>query len=152
VQITYDVETNNGIENRELPFVVGVLADLSGDAEKPKDKERVKDRSFINVTKDTFDDVLKAQAPELKFQANNVVADDGSKIPVSLKFESMQDFLPENVIAQVEPLRKLLEARSRLSDLRNKMAGNEKLEELMSEILSNTDKIAALSKQVGDRK
>jgi type VI secretion system protein ImpB len=146
VQLTYDVEIGDAIEKKELPFVAGVLGDFSG---KPLESlPRMKDRKFVNVDKDNFDDVLKGMKPRLQFQADNKLTDDGSRIGVELNFKSLADFEPENVVQQVEPLRKLLEARQKLADLRNKMAGNDKFEELLSEVLQNTDKIAQLSKEV----
>ncbi len=146
VQLTYDVEIGDAIEKKELPFVAGVLGDFSGKPLEPL--PRMKDRKFVNVDKDNFDDVLKGMKPRLQFQADNKLTDDGSRIGVELNFKSLADFEPENVVQQVEPLRKLLEARQKLADLRNKMAGNDKFEELLSEVLQNTDKIAQLSKEV----
>lgn len=146
VQLTYDVEIGDAIEKKELPFVAGVLGDFSGKPAEPLPK--LKDRKFVNIDKDNFDDVLKGMKPRLQFQADNRLANDGSRIGVELHFKSLADFEPENVVQQVEPLRKLLEARQKLADLRNKMAGNDKFEELLSEVLQNTDKIAQLSKEV----
>jgi len=146
VQLTYDVEIGDAIEKKELPFVAGVLGDFSGMPAEPL--PRLKDRKFVNIDKDNFNDVLKGMKPRLQFQVDNKLANDGSRIGVELNFSSMADFEPENVVRQVEPLRKLLEARQKLADLRNKMAGNDKFEELLSEVLQNTDKIAQLSKEV----
>jgi len=146
VQLTYDVEIGDAIEKKELPFVAGVLGDFSGNPAEPL--PRLKDRKFVNIDKDNFNDVLKGMKPRLQFQAENKLANDGSRIGVELNFRSLADFEPENVVQQVEPLRKLLEARQKLADLRNKMAGNDKFEELLSEVLQNTDKIAQLSKEV----
>lgn len=146
VQLTYDVEIGDAIEKKELAFVAGVLGDFSGKPAEPL--PRLKDRKFVNIDKDNFDDVLKGMKPRLQFQVDNRLANDDSRIGVELNFKSLNDFEPENVVQQVEPLRKLLEARQKLADLRNKMAGNDKFEELLSEILQNTDKIAQLSREV----
>jgi type VI secretion system protein ImpB len=150
VQITYDVEKDGAIEKKELPFVAGVIGDFSGQPAESLGK--LKERKFVNVDKDNFDDVLKGMTPRLAYQAENRLANDGSKIPVELHFKSLADFEPEQVVQQVEPLKKLLEARQKLSDLRNKMAGNDKFEDLLNEVLANTDKIATLSKELGVEK
>lgn len=147
VQLTYDVELGDAIEKKELPFVAGVLGDFTGQPAEPLPK--LKERKFVNVDKDNFDDVLKGMKPRLQVQADNRLAGDGSKIGVELNFRSLEDFSPEAVVGQVEPLRKLLEARQRLADLRNKMAGNDKFEELLNDVLHNTDQIAQLSREVG---
>ncbi|MBN9473081.1 MAG: type VI secretion system-associated protein [Bordetella sp. SCN 67-23] len=146
VQLTYDVEIGDAIEKKELPFVAGVLGDFSGKPEEPL--PRLKDRKFVNVDKDNFDDVLKGMKPRLQYQVDNKLSNDGSRIGVTLDFKSLADFEPEKLVRQIDPLRKLLEARQKLADLRNKMAGNDKFEELLSEVLQNTDKIAQLSREV----
>src|SRR3546814_2762607 len=145
LQLTYDVEIGEAIEKKELPFVAGVLGDFTGQPEEPLAK--LKERKFVNVDKDNFDDVLKGMKPRLQMQADNRLTDDGSKIGVELKFKSLEDFSPERVVNQIEPLRKLLEARQRLADLRNKMAGNDKFEDLLSDVLHNTDQITKLSQE-----
>ena len=150
VQITYDVEKDGAIEKKELPFVAGVIGDFSGNPKEPPAK--LKERKFVNVDKDNFNDALKGMAPRVEMQVDNKLANDGSKLPVEIQFRSLADFEPEQVVQQVEPLRKLLEARQKLSDLRNKMAGNDRFEDLLKEILANTDKIAALSKELGVEK
>lgn len=147
VQLTYDVEIGDAIEKKELPFVAGVLGDFSGHPAEPLPK--VKDRKFINVDKDNFNDVLKGIAPRLQFQVDNRLAKDGSNIGVQLTFNNLSDFEPEQVARQIEPLRKLLEARQKLADLRNKMAGNDRFEELISDVLQSTEQLAQLSREVG---
>ena len=147
VQITYDVEIGDAIEKKELPFVLGVLADLSGKPVEPL--PRLKNRKFVNIDRDNFDDVLKGMKPRLSFQVDNQLAKDGTKIGVELNFQSLGGFEPEQVVKQIEPMRKLLEARNKLTDLRNKMAGNEKLEERLQEIMQNTEKLQALGKELG---
>src|SRR3954453_19354231 len=125
VHLTYDVEVGGAIQLKELPFVVGVLADLSGKPEEPL--PRLKDRKFVEIDRDNFDKVLSGMKPRLAFQADNELQGDGSKINVELRFNSMEDFEPEQVVRQIEPLKKLLEARGRLTNLLNKMDGNDKL-------------------------
>lgn len=147
VQLTYDVEVGDAIEKKELPFVAGVIGDFSGNPAEPLAK--LKERKFVNIDKDNFDDALKGMKPRLQMQVDNRLKDDGSKVGVELNFKSMNDFTPEAVANQVEPLRKLLEARQKLADLRNKMAGNDKFEELLNEVLQNTDQITRLTKEVG---
>ena len=150
VQITYDVEKDGAIEKKELPFVAGVIGDFSGHPAKPPGK--LKERKFVNVDKDNFNEVLKGMGPRLEMQVDNKLSNDGSKLAVTLEFNNLADFEPEQVVDKVEPLKKLLEARQKLSDLRNKMAGNDKFEDLLKEVLQNTDKIAALSKELGVEK
>ena len=148
VQLTYDVEIGDAIETKELPFVVGMVADLSGQSEVQQPKLR--DRKFVNIDRDNFDEVMKGVEPRAAFQVPNTLTEDGGRFGVDLKFRSLEDFSPEAVVEQVEPLRKLLEARSKLADLRNKMAGNDKLEDLLSEVLKNTENAKKLgAKQNG---
>lgn len=150
VQITYDVEKDGAIEKKELPFVLGVLADLSGQPTEPL--PALKQRKFVNIDRDNFDSVLAGTKPRLVYRVDNKLANDGTQIGVEMNFKSMADFEPEQVVNQIEPLRKLLEARNKLADLRNKMAGNEKLEEALQEILQSTEKLQALGKEIGHNK
>lgn len=142
VQLTYDVEKGDAIEQKEIPFVVGVLGDLSGQPEEPL--PRLKDRKFVNIDLDNFDDVLEGVAPRAVYRVPNKISDEGGEFAVDLKFKSIDDFRPEAIVEQVEPLRKLLEARSKLADLRNKLAGNEKLEDLLTDVLNNTEQLKQL--------
>jgi type VI secretion system protein ImpB len=150
VQITYDVEIGDAIEMKEIPFVVGVLADLSGKPDEPLPK--MKDRKFIEIDRDNFDQVLEGMSPRLAYRVDNKLTDDDSKMAVELKFKSMADFHPENIANQVDPLRKLVETRQRLSDLLSKMDGNDKLEEMLQEVMTNTEKIEQLAKDAGVEK
>lgn len=145
VQITYDVEVGDAIEQKELPFVVGVLGDFSGNPEKPL--PRLRDRKFVNIDPDDFDDVMKGMTPRAAYKVKNTLTGEG-ELGVELEFESMDDFTPESVVQQVEPLRKLQEARSKLADLRNKLAGSEKLEDILNEVLVNTEKLQQLGSEV----
>ena len=147
VQITYDVETNGALQKVELPFVVGVLADLSG---QPKEGlKAVKDRKFVNVDRDNFDEVLEKSAPRLAYRVDNKLTKDNTELAVELNFKSMDDFSPAKVAEQVAPLKELLDMRQRLSQLLNKMEGNDKLEQLLSDVLGSTEKAAALAKEMG---
>lgn len=147
VQITYDVEVGGAIQLKELPFVLGVMGDFSGKSEEPL--PALKNRKFVEIDPDNFNDVLAGMKPRVAFSVDNKLQNDGSKMGVDLKFKSIEDFEPDQVVQQVEPLRKLVEARQRLSDLRSKMDGNDKLEGLLNDIISDVDKQKALSSQLG---
>jgi type VI secretion system protein ImpB len=147
VQLTYDVEIGDAIESKELPFVVGVLGDFTGKVDPNKPVTKLKDRKFVNVDLDNFDDVMKGMAPAASYRVNNKLSPDGGEFAVNLAFEKMEDFRPESVVQQVEPLRKLLDARTKLSDLRNKLAGNEKLEDILGDVLSSTEKLKKLGRE-----
>jgi type VI secretion system protein ImpB len=147
VQMTYDVEIGDAIENKELPFVVGVLGDFGADPDAPK--KRLKDRNFVNVDADNFDEVLGGVAPATSFRVPNHLSPEGGEFAVQLQFRQMDDFRPEAVVQQVAPLKGLLEARGKLADLRNKLAGNDKLEDLLNDVLTNTQKLDSLRKDGG---
>jgi len=144
VQINYDVEVGDAIETKELPFVLGVMADYSGHSKNNLPK--LKDRKFVQIDGENFDDVLKGMSPSLALSVDNKIKDDDSKLRVELNFKNMEDFEPVQIVNQVEPLRKLLEARTRLADLRGKVAGNDKLEELLEQIVHDTEKLQQISK------
>ncbi len=144
VQLTYDVEIGDAIEQKELPFVMGVMGDFTGQPDPDKPVARLKDRKFVNVDLDNFDEVLSGMAPRASYRVKNKLSADGGEFAVNLDFKKIDDFRPESVVEQVEPLRKLLEARTKLSDLRNKMAGNEKLEDVLGDVLSNTEQLKQL--------
>ena len=147
VHITYEVETNGAQEQRELPFVVGVMGDYSGDNQKAK--KSLKERKFVNLDRDNFDETMGKIAPSLQFRAENTLADDGSEISVDLNFNSMEDFEPERVVEQVEPLRKLMEARNQLRDLMSKADRSEELENVLEQVLQSSDDLAKLSEELG---
>lgn len=147
VQITYDVETGDAIEMKELPFVLGVLSDLSG---KPEEAlPRLRDRKFVEIDRDNFDAVMRGMKPRLAYRVDNKLSDDNTQIGVELKFNSLEDFEPEQVVRQVEPLRKLLETRLQLQALLAKMDGNDKLTDKLQEIISNTDMLKKIGSEVG---
>ncbi len=147
VHITYDVDIGDAIEKKELPFVVGVLGDFSGNPLEPLPK--LKDRKFVFIDRDNFNSVLKGIKPRLTYRVDNTLAKNGTQLGVELNFNSLEDFEPQNVVKQVEPLRKLLEVRNKLADLRNKMGGNDKLEELLMDVLQNTEKLKTLGQEFG---
>jgi type VI secretion system protein ImpB len=147
VQITYDVEVGDAIEMKEIPFVVGVLADLSGKPDKPLPK--LKERKFIEIDRDNFNNVMEGMKPRLAFRVDNKLTNDDSQIAVELRFKSMDDFHPERVAEQITPVRKLVDARRRLSELLNKLDGNDKLDELLQDVISNSDSLQKLSKEAG---
>jgi type VI secretion system protein ImpB len=145
VQLTYDVEIGDAIEQKEIPFVVGVMADFSGASENPLPK--LKGRKFVNVDTDNFDDVMKGVEPRAVYRVKNTLSEKGGEFAVDLKFKSIEDFRPEAIVQQVDPLRKLLEARTKLSDLRNKLAGNDKLEDILGEVLTNTESLQRIGQE-----
>ena len=149
VQITYDVEVGDAIEVKELPFVMGVLGDFTGQPIDPL--PRLKDRKFVEVNPDNFDAVLESMKPHLAFSVENKLSEeaDAGNIKVDLNFKSMDDFSPDNVARQVKPLRELLELRDRLSDLRGSMQGNDKLEEILRDAVTDKDKLAKLKSELG---
>lgn len=147
VHITYEVETEGATVVKELPFVVGVLGDFSGDPTEPL--KPLKDRKFIQIDRDNFNDVMARMTPGLKLKVDNTLADDGSQLGVDLSFKSMEDFEPGRVVQQVEPLRKLLETRNQLRDLLSKADRSEELEGLLERVLQNTDDLKALGGELG---
>lgn len=150
VQITYDVEVGGAIELKELPFVVGVMGDFVGKPEEPL--PAIKNRKFVEIDPDNFNQVMAGMKPRVAFSVENKMQNDGSKVGVDLKFSNIEDFEPDNVVQQVEPLRKLVEARQKLSDLRSKMDGNEKLENILNDIIADVDKQKQLSDALGIEK
>jgi type VI secretion system protein ImpB len=148
VHITYDVETGGAIEKKELPFVMGVLGDFTGNPEEPLPK--LKDRKFVEVNPDNFDAVLAAMKPHLAFSVENKLSDDpeAGQLKVDLRFRSLEDFEPENVAKQVKPLKELLDLRAKLSNLRSSLQGNDKLDELLQSVIRDTDKLAKLKTEI----
>ena len=148
VHITYDVEVGDAIEVKELPFVMGVLSDLTGQPEEPL--PRLKDRKFVEVNPDNFDSVLEGMKPHLSYSVENKISEDpdAGQIKVDLHFKSLQDFEPEQGARQVKPLRELLELRTRLSDLRGTLQTNDKLDELLQEAVQNSDKMDKLKGEI----
>ncbi|HEX3727821.1 MAG TPA: type VI secretion system contractile sheath small subunit, partial [Pirellulales bacterium] len=150
VQITYDVEVGDAMEVRELPFVMGILGDFSGKIDPDTPLPPLKDRKFLEIDRDNFDKVLAGMNPRLAFRVDDkLTGKEGNQVNVELKFKSLDDFAPENVVNQVEPLKKLLETRGKLKDLLSKMDGNDKLEALLEDIVKNSGSREELSKALG---
>ena len=147
VHITYEVETEGAAVLKELPFVVGVLGDFSGDPTSPL--APLKDRKFIQIDRDNFNDVMARMTPGASMKVENTLAGDGSEMAVDLKFNSMDDFEPGRVVQQVEPLRKLQETRDKLRDLMSKVDRSEDLENLLENVLQNEEQLGELSNQLG---
>ena len=143
VHITYQVETEGAEVEKELPFIVGVLGDFSGNPTAPL--KPLKERKFIQIDRDNFNDVMARMTPGANFRVANTLKDDGSEIAVQLKFNSMDDFEPARIVEQVEPLKKLLATRDKLRDLLTKVDRSEDLEGLLERVLQNTDDLKKLS-------
>jgi type VI secretion system protein ImpB len=147
VQITYDVEIGGAILKKELPLVVGVLADLSGNPAEPL--PRLRDRKFVEIDRDNFNQVLSACEPRLALRVDSTLGKDpDAKLNVELKFKELEDFSPLNVLQQIEPLRKLFQARQRLNDLLGKLDGNDALDSFLQQIAANTDDLKQLQAAV----
>ena len=147
VQITYDVEIGNAIEMKELPFVVGILSDLSGALEKPLPK--VKERKFVEIDRDNFDEIMASIQPRLMLKVSNKLTDADEQITSELRFKSIEDFNPLNIVKQIPVLEKLYAARSLLKDLMTKLDGNDALDLLLQEVIENTEKREALKQELG---
>jgi type VI secretion system protein ImpB len=147
VHISYEVETDGAQIERELPFVVGVMGDFSGDPTQPL--KPIADRKFTQIDRDNFNDVMARMAPGLNLKVDNKLADDGSLMAVNLKFNSMDDFEPARVVEQVPALRSLLETRNKLRDIMSKADRSDELEGLLEKVLQNESELKALSGQLG---
>jgi len=151
VHITYDVETGGAIELKELPFVMGVFGDFTGMPEEPL--PRMKDRKFVELNPDNFDSVLAAMKPHVAFSVENKLSEDpdAGQLKVDLRFKSLDDFAPANVARQIRPLKELLDLRTKLSDLRGSLQGNDKLDEILQETIRNPEKLDKLKAEVGQK-
>jgi type VI secretion system protein ImpB len=149
VSISYEVETGGAIEKKELPFLMGVMGDFSGQPTEPL--PRLKERKFVEVTPDNFDDVLASMKPHLAFSVENKLSEDAEapKLKVDLNFRSMDDFSPDAIAKQVPPLKALLDLRTQLSDLRGSLQTNEKLDEILQETLGDKEKLNKLRGELG---
>jgi len=147
VHITYDVHIGDAIEMKELPFVMGILSDLSGNPDEAL--PRLRDRKFVEIDRDNFNAAMKGMKPRLAFKVENKLADDDSQMGVELRFNSIDDFEPEQVVNQVEPLKKLLDVRRHLSDLLAKTDGNDKLNDRLAEIVNDTELLQRAGKEIG---
>jgi len=147
VHITYDVETEGAQVERELPFVVGVMGDFSGDPTAPL--RPMADRKFIQIDRDNFNDVMANMNPGLKLKVDNKLSEEGGQMSVDLKFNSLDDFEPARVAAQVPALRALMETRAKLRDLMSKVDRSEELEGLLEQVLKNENELKSLQDQLG---
>src|SRR5215813_7406957 len=147
VQITYDVQVGDAIEKRDLPFIVGVMADLSGMPDKPLPP--IAKRKFVAIDRDNVNDVMRKIGPRLAFKVPNRLSEDDTKLNVELRFESMDDFQPARVAQQITPLRKLLELRNSLANLRSSLIGNDKLESLLQEMIQNQELLRQAGSEAG---
>jgi len=150
VHITYDVETNGAVAEKEIPFVMGVMGDYSGD--NTENKKPLKDRKFSSIDRDNINEVMSNIAPQVNMKVNNTIEGGDTEMSVNLNFKNMEDFEPHKIIEQVEPLKKLLETRNKLRDLLTKADRSEKLEEILEQVLSNTAALAALTGELGGNK
>jgi type VI secretion system protein ImpB len=147
VHIKYEVETGGAMVERELPFVVGVMGDFSGNPTQPL--RPLKERKFVQIDKENFNEVMERIAPEINIKVKNTLAGDDSLIPVQLKFRSMDDFEPGRIAEQVPALKKLLDTRNQLRDLMTKVDRSADLENILERVLQNETELKALSSQLG---
>lgn len=147
VHITYDVDTNGAVQEKELPFVMGVMGDYSGD--NTDKKKALKDRKFSQIDRDNFNEVMNNVSPEVNLKVENTLEGDGSEMGVNLDFKNMEDFEPQNIVEKVDPLKKLMETRNKLRDLLTKADRSEDLENLLEEVLGDSDALAALQNELG---
>jgi len=147
VHITYDVETNGAVEKKELPFVMGVMGDYSGD--NTDNKKALRDRKFVQVDRDNFNEALAKVNPKLNMKVDNTLADDDSEISVDLDFKNLGDFEPNRIVEQVDPLKKLMEARNKLRDLMTKVDRSDELESILEDVLQSTDSLNNLKTDLG---
>lgn len=143
VHIKYEVETGDGMIQKELPFVIGVMGDFSAD--QSETKPPLRERNFMQIDQDNFNQVMKNIQPRLKFQVENKLLDDGGQMQVDLQFMSLDDFAPENIVQQVEPLKKLLDTRNKLRDLLTKVDCSEKLEDFLENVLADVKNLKQLT-------
>ncbi|MDR0695593.1 MAG: type VI secretion system contractile sheath small subunit [Holosporales bacterium] len=148
VHITYDVELGDAIEKKELPFVVGVLADLSGESENPLPK--LKDRKFVEIDRDNFAEIMEIINPRLVIRIANRLSDENPEISVELRFKGMEDFEPQNLAKNVPSLAELYDKRNKFKNLISKMDGNDALEALLTQIMKNNDNLQKLKKELDE--
>ncbi len=147
VHIKYDVETEGAQIERELPFVMGIMGEFSGDPTKPLPP--LGDRKFVQIDRDNFNDVMSRIGPGLNLKVDNTLAGDGSQVAVDLKFNAIEDFEPGRIVEQVPALKALMETRNKLRDLMSKVDRSEDLENLLEQVLQNEGELKSLSGQLG---
>jgi|TARA_B110000977_G_scaffold121664_1_gene156472 type VI secretion system protein ImpB len=146
VSITYDVETNGAVQTKELPFVIGMVGNYSGERQ---DKEALEDRTFYQVDKDNFNDVIKKLSPALSYKVDNKLQDDDSEIQVDLTFSSMKDFEPDAIVQKIPVLQELAKTREQLMTLMSKADRSRDLEKILKEILQDQNLVKSLSEELG---
>jgi type VI secretion system protein ImpB len=144
------VETEGAAIQRELPFVMGVMGDFSGDPTAPL--QSMSERKFVQIDRDNFNDVMARMNPGLKLKVDNKLSEEGGQMAVDLKFNAIEDFEPGRVAEQVPALRALMETRAKLRDLMSKVDRSEELEGLLEKVLKNEDDLKSLSGQLGIEK
>ena len=149
VHISYDLETEGATIQKELPFVVGVMGDFSGDP--TESLKPLRERRFVQIDRDNFNDVLKSMVPGLNLKVKNTLGDDDSDFAVNLKFESMEDFEPAAIVNQVEPLKKLIETRNKLRDLSTKADRSDELEAILEKVLNNKADLKELTEAISNK-
>ena len=151
VQIEYSVQVGDAIELKEIPFVLGVLGDFTGKPVEPDKVPRLKDRKFVELNPDNFDQVLAKMKPHLAFSVENKLSQnpDAPKLKVDLNFTKLSDFDPDAVATQIEPLKKLLELREKLADLRGNLASSQMLDDVLQEVINNSQKVQQLRAESG---
>lgn len=147
VHITYDVETNGAVQEKEIPFVMGVMGDYSGD--NTDNKKPLKDRKFSQIDRDNFNEVMHNISPQVNIKVDNTLQADGSEMSVNLEFNNIEDFEPQNIVNHVDPLKKLMDTRNKLRDLLTKADRSEDLENLLEQVLGSTDALASLQSELG---
>lgn len=147
VKITYDVETGGAIEKKELPLIVGIMADLAGKSEK---QVPIKGRKFVEIDRDNFDKVMSSLEPRLAFPIDDKLKGNGDKINTELRFKSLEDFKPGKLVDQIKPLQQLKEARARLNDLLAKLDGNDDLDAQLKAIVASTETQNQIKAAIGD--
>jgi len=150
VHITYDLETNGTVVEKEIPFVMGVMGDYSGD--NTDSKKPLKERKFSQIDRDNFNEIMSKVNPQLRMKVENLLEGDGSEMSVNLDFKNMEDFEPHRIVEQLEPLKKLMDTRNKLRDLLTKADRSEELESILEDVLSNTNALSSLSNELGVKK
>jgi type VI secretion system protein ImpB len=151
VHVTYNVEIGGAIELKEIPFVMGIMGDLSGQSAEPLPK--IKDRRFVEITPDNFNAVMESMKPRAAFSVENRLTDDAGagNLGVDLTFKSLEDFEPEQVARKIAPLRELLELRTKLNDLVGTLQGNEKLDRMLQEMINDSGRMQRLGQEIGQK-
>lgn len=147
VHITYDVEIGDAVVKKELPFVMGVMGDFSGNPSTPP--KALSQRKFVSIDRDNFNDVMKNISPELNIRVKNTLQGDNSEMAVKLNFQSMDDFDPARIVEQVPALKSLLDSRDKLRDLLTTMDQSEDLEAKLESILRDTAKVQQAAGEMG---